>query len=124
MVEVTLEGGIVVLEMEDWDSVLAPRSRVEIAARAIRDVRKDSAVACLPQGLPAPGAPNARIVAVRTLAAGGKRVHWDVQNPENAIVIEIGGDQYDQLVVEVADPAAVISMIKSAIVGRPATGRA
>jgi len=35
----------------------------------------------------------------------------DVQHRENAIVVELADEHYNQLIIEVADPAAVVALL-------------
>ena len=41
----------------------------------------------------------------------GRHIFWDVSKPENAIAIDLVNEGYSQLIVEVADPAAAVSLI-------------
>lgn len=45
----------------------------------------------------------------------GKRVFWDVHNPENTIVIELRDERYNELIVEVGDPQATMELVKTAL---------
>ena len=47
----------------------------------------------------------------------GKRVFWDVHNPENTIVIELRDERFDALVIEVADPKATVELVEAALHG-------
>jgi hypothetical protein len=41
-------------------------------------------------------------------------VFWDVHHPDHAVVIALRHEHYDELVVEVEDPAAVIALLNHA----------
>ena len=45
----------------------------------------------------------------------GKRVFWDVHNPENTVVIELRDERYDELIVEVADPQLTVEQVRAAL---------
>jgi hypothetical protein len=42
-------------------------------------------------------------------------VLWDVHDPGKTIVIDLHDEQYNQLVVEVADPEAAVKLIQNAL---------
>ncbi len=50
-----------------------------------------------------------------TFYQDGKRVFWDVHNPEDTVVIELKDERYNQLIVEVADPNAAVELVKAAL---------
>jgi len=45
----------------------------------------------------------------------GKRVFWDVHNPEKTIVIDLHDERYSELVVEVDDPETAVKLIQNAL---------
>ena len=58
------------------------------------------------------------VLALGSFRRGGRRVFLDVRDPEKAVVIELTGEKYDRLVLEVDDPEAALAMISGA--GQPA----
>jgi len=53
-----------------------------------------------------PGTNITGVLTAGTFYQDGKRVFWDVHNPENTVVIALKGERYNDLIVEVADPKA------------------
>lgn len=45
---------------------------------------------------------------------------WDVRRPEHTIVVELKHERYQKLMVEVADPDAVVNMINGVLAGASA----
>jgi hypothetical protein len=45
-------------------------------------------------------------------------VFWDVHDPDRTIVIELIDERYDELIVEVESPAAVLGQLQEALRGR------
>ena len=43
----------------------------------------------------------------------GKRIFRDVSDPGKAVVVELEDEEYNQLVIEVEDPDAVIHLLTS-----------
>ena len=58
------------------------------------------------------------LLTVGTFYQHGKRVFWDVHDPENTIVFALKDERYDELIVEVADPNAAVELVKAALPGR------
>lgn len=44
----------------------------------------------------------------------GDRVFWDVSDPAKTVVIELDGDDFTRLIVEVDDPEATVEAIRAA----------
>ena len=51
----------------------------------------------------------------------GRREFWDVRDPDRAVTIDLVGERYQRLVVEVRDPAAVMDAVNAAVRAKPAT---
>jgi hypothetical protein len=64
-----------------------------------------------------PGTNIPGVLTAGTFFHDGKRVFWDVHNPENTVVIELRDERYNELIVEVADPNAAVKLVKAALPG-------
>jgi len=53
-----------------------------------------------------PGTNVPGVITAGTFYQDGKRVFWDVHNPEKTIIIDLHDERYNELVVEVDDPNA------------------
>jgi hypothetical protein len=53
-----------------------------------------------------------------TFYQDGKRVFWDVHNPEDMVVIELKDERYNELIVEVADPQGAVELVVKAALPR------
>lgn len=62
-----------------------------------------------------PGTNIPGVITAGTFYQDGKRVFWDVHRPENTIVIDLHDERFNELVVEVADPAAAVSLIQQSL---------
>lgn len=60
-----------------------------------------------------PGFAN-KLITAGTFYQHGKRIFWDVHDPEKTIVVELFDERYDELIVEVADPTAVVEQLQVA----------
>ena len=116
MVTITITDETLVLEVQGFDKLWALKSRLEIALDNIRAVYADSTrtVHWL-KTIRMPGTYLPGVITAGTFYQDGKRLFWDVRDPARAIVIELGDDRYDELIVEVADPEAAVDSIMAAL---------
>jgi len=62
-----------------------------------------------------PGTNLPGVITAGTFYQDGRRVFWDVHDPEKTVAIDLHDERYSQLIVEVADPDAAIKLIQSAL---------
>lgn len=116
MVDLTVKGDRLRLRVKGLDRLWAMRSRLDIPLASVRAARVDTTVARgLWKGVSAPGTHIPGLIIAGTFYQGDKRIFWDVHDPHRTVVIELVGQRYDQLIVEVHDPESVVKMIESAI---------
>lgn len=107
MVEISVAGDKAVFEVEGIDKLWSLRSRLEIPLAHIGSVRADPAVARgWWHGLRLLGTNVPGLLTAGTFHQHGNNVFWDVHDPERTIVISLDHEIYDQLIIEVSDPAA------------------
>jgi hypothetical protein len=116
VVEITIAGGVATLEVQGWDKLWALKSRLEIPLAHIRGVRADPQIARgWWHGIKAPGTNVPGVLTAGTFYQHGKRVFWDVHDPERTIVIELVDERYDELIIEVANPPSAVSLLEASI---------
>ena len=119
MVNIRIEGDVAVFEVAGWDKVWAFKSSLEIPSVHISDVYADPHPAMgWFQGLKIIGTGLPNIFKAGTFCQQGEFVFWDVRNPQNTIVVELVHEDFSKLVIEVAEPDAVINTIIKAIYTR------
>jgi hypothetical protein len=112
MVEVTKEGENVVFNVKGLHKLWAFKSQLQIPLGHIRSIRQDPQVLKgWWKGFRAPGTHIPGIIAAGTFFQQDKRIFWDVHHAENALIIELAHDDYDELIIEVENPAAVIELL-------------
>ena len=122
MVDVTLAGGTAVFEVEGLDKLWSLKSRLEIPLAHIKGVRLDPQVAHgWWHGVKAPGTNLPGVITAGTFYQHGKRVFWDVHDPDRTIVIELVDERYDELIVEVENPGSTVGLLQEALRRRGAT---
>ena len=116
MVELSIASGNLELHVRGMDKLWALKSSLEIPLRHIAGIRADPSVARgWWHGIRMPGTSVPGVLTAGTFYQHGKRVFWDVHNPENTVVIELHDERYDELIVEVADPQLAVEQVKAAL---------
>lgn len=116
MVEIRIEAEKAIFEVEGWDKLWSLRSRLEMPLSHIKDAHADPHPAMgWFQGLKLAGTDLPNIFRAGIFYQEGGLIFWDVRHPEKTIVVELEHERFDKLVVEVADPAAAVALIKNAL---------
>jgi hypothetical protein len=116
MVDLNISDGKLVLHVRGADKLWALKSSLEIPLAHVAEIRADSAIAHgWWHGLRMPGTNIPGVLTAGTFYHDGKRVFWDVHNPEDTVVIELKDERYNELIVEVADPKAAVALVKNAL---------
>jgi hypothetical protein len=116
MVDLSISNGNLVLHVRGTDKLWAFKSSLEIPLPHVTGIWSDPAIA---QGwwhgfrMPGTNLPGA--ITAGTFYQDGKRVFWDVHDPDKTVVIMLRDERYNELVVEVADPRAAIALIERAV---------
>jgi hypothetical protein len=100
---------------------LALRSRLEIPLAHFKGALTDPPPKMgWFQGLGVLGANIPNVFRVGTFYQDGGWVFWDVRDPGKAIVVELRDEQFQQLVIEVCDSTATVSLLNRSAGGRGA----
>lgn len=115
MVEISITGDQLHLEVKGLDKLWAFKSQLDIPLRHIRDVWHDPEGASdWWHGLKVAGTNIPGFVTAGTFyQQSGRTVFWDIHDPNKAIVIELHDDRFDELIVEVSDPPSAVEQIKA-----------
>ena len=116
MVELSISDGNLELHVQGADKLWALKSSLAIPLLHIAGIRADPSVAHgWWHGIRLPGTNIPGVLTAGTFYQHGKRVFWDVHNPENTVIIELRDERYDELIVEVADPQLTVELIRAAL---------
>jgi hypothetical protein len=116
MVDLSVADGKLVLHVRGADKLWALKSSLEIPLEHIAAIRVDPAIAhSWWHGIKMFGTNIPGVLTAGTFYLDGKRVFWDVHNPDNTVVIELRDERYIELIVEVADPSAAVELVNAAL---------
>ena len=116
MVDLSISDGSLLLNVRGADKLWALKSSLEIPLQHVAGIRADPSIAKgWWHGWRLPGTSIPGVITAGTFYQDGKRVFWDVHNPDNTVVIELRDERYNQLIVEVEDPNAAVALMQSVL---------
>jgi len=116
MVDLSVADGRLILHVRGADKLWAFKSSLEIPLQHVAGIRVDSTIAHgWWHGIRMPGTNIPGVLTAGTFYQDGKRVFWDVHNPDNTIVIELRDERYSELIVEVEDSNFAVELVKAAL---------
>jgi len=116
MVEVSLQGDLIRLEVEGWDKLWAFKSQLEFPLAHVRSVRHDPEPARgWWHGFRLPGTNLPGVLTAGTFYQHEGAVFYDVHDPEQTVVFELDHEHYRRLVVEVKDPSGTVALVNTAL---------
>ena len=120
MVRIDIAGAALEIQVQGVHKLWALKSSLQVPLSDVREVRHDPERArrLLP-GLRMPGTHVPYVYTAGTYYQADFRPDfWTVRDPDRAIVIQCReGAAYDEIIVEVEDPAATVTMIRGALEG-------
>ena len=87
---------------------------VDVPLTSIRDIGV-SKVRDVPRGLRVPGTYLPRILTAGTFRKRGEKSYWLVARGREVLVIELEGEHYDRLVLDVQDPHMAAAALKAEV---------
>jgi len=124
MVTITIDGGDLDIQVNGIHKLWALKSSLRVPLSDVRDARHDPERARrIMPGLRLPGTHVPSVYTAGTYYQADFRPDfWTVRNPDRAVVIQCReGAAYDEIIVEVEDPAATVELIRSVIGGPRST---
>jgi hypothetical protein len=116
MIQPEIIDDVLHLEVEGMDKVWALKSRLSIPLSHIIGIRTDiEIVKKWWHGFKLPGSNIPGILTAGTFYQDGKCVFWDIHHPEQAVIISLDHESYDELVIEVENPEAFVTEIQKVI---------
>ena len=114
MVDVSLQGNDVHFRVRGLHKLWAFKSQLQIPRSHIAGARQDAQVLKgWWKGWRMPGTHIPGLLAAGTFLYADRRIFWDVHDASRAVIIDLVHDEYDQLIIEVEDAAAVVALLNS-----------
>ncbi|KAA9339284.1 hypothetical protein F0P96_01265 [Hymenobacter busanensis] len=114
MVRITREGDTFLFDVQGLHKLWALKSYLRVPAAHVTSARQDpAALGGWWKGWRMPGTSIPGVFTAGTYLLDGRRIFWDVLRKRNAIVVELVREEYDQLIIEVEDPAAAIALLRT-----------
>jgi hypothetical protein len=116
MVEVHIGDDTVSFEVKGWHKLWAFKRCIDVPIKHIRSVRHEPKLT-FHRDIRMPGTYVPSLIKAGTYYQIGTREKsfWDVSSGKNNIVVELDGDPYHRIVVDVADYQDAINKITAAI---------
>jgi hypothetical protein len=115
MVTVSVQSDRAIFEVEGIHQLWALRSRLEIPLTHITGAEIDpDQVGRWWHGWKIAGTDVPGLFAAGTFYYHGELVFWDVHDPANTVIVSLDHERYKKLIIEVDDPAAVVSVLRRA----------
>ncbi len=119
MTTIEVTDSMLIVHVEGFDKILALKSQLQVPLSHVIDAEIDPNIGeefrRLFVGIKAPGTGLAGVVRAGTWYTSEGKVFWDIHHPENAITIHLADDDYNKLLIEVANPAEAVAAIREAI---------
>lgn len=116
MVEITVEGGNLIIDVLGSHKLFAMKSQLTVPLEHVESVRHDPDHADrFWHGVKFIGSDIPGVFAAGTFWSTDGWRFWDVRHPENAIVIDLKDDKLAEIIVEVEEPFETVRMIERAI---------
>jgi hypothetical protein len=115
MTQIEIADGRLKVEILGWDKLWSLKSRLEFSLDHVVGARRwEKAKDGGRRGLRAPGTHLPGVIVAGTYHLKGEHTFYDVHDFGQAIVIELRDEWYARLVVEVAEPDAMLRVVANA----------
>ncbi len=119
MAAISIEAGVLTARFRGLHMFWTLRRRLDVPLEHVVDARMDPALAASSPGWRLLGAEFPGVVVAGRFINDGERAFWDLRHPNNAVVIELRGEGYKRLVLEVREPEKVVDAIHRALRALP-----
>lgn len=108
------------VQLRGLSRVWAMRSRLEVPLTNVRGATFDPDVVREPKGVRSPGLHVPGVAAVGTFHHDGEKTLWETYRGTRTVVIQLAGEPYDRIVVEVPNPRETVELVNRSLPRRPA----
>lgn len=118
MAEISIENDALIVSIKGVHKLYTFKNRIEVPMRNVRGATVDPGIAKDWKGIRAPGTHIPGLVIGGSFFSDGERTFWDVTDESLAVVIALGNEEYDRLVIGVDEPRKAVETINAAVAAR------
>jgi hypothetical protein len=111
MITITKQGDNFIFNVNGMHKLWAFKSQQTIPQEHVLNAHQDLESIKGWHGWRAPGTYIPTIITAGTFYKDGNKIFWDVANKDNCIIVELKDEDYKQLIIEVENTAASISLL-------------
>lgn len=111
MITISRQENNFIFEVNGMHKLWALKSQLTIPAEHILNAHQDSESIKGWRGWKLPGTFIPSIITAGTFYKDGKKIFWDASNIEKCIIVDLKDEDYNQLIIEVENPASSIAIL-------------
>jgi hypothetical protein len=115
MAQLDVEGDLLVVRLGIIDAMLSMRSTMRFPLTSVKNVYVDPVAGEEPKGFKAPGTAIPGSLTKGTFHFDGVKTFWNIWRGTLVVVVELSNEKFDRLVIEQANPEAIVGKILSAL---------
>jgi hypothetical protein len=117
MAQLDVEGDLLVVRLGIIDAMLSMRSTMRFPLTSVKNVYVDPVAGEEPKGFKAPGTAIPGTLTKGTFHFDGVKTFWNIWRGTLVVVVELSNEKFDRLVIEQANPEAIVGKITNALEG-------
>jgi hypothetical protein len=115
MAQLDVEGDLLVVRLGIIDAMLSMRSTMRFPLTSVKNVYVDPVAGEEPKGFKAPGTAIPGTLTKGTFHFDGVKTFWNIWRGTLVVVVELSNEKFDRLVIEQANPEAIVQKITEAL---------
>jgi hypothetical protein len=114
MAQLDVDGDTLVVRLGIIDAMLSMRSTMRFPLTSVKNVYVDPVAGEEPKGFKAPGTAIPGTLTKGTFHFDGVKTFWNIWRGTLVVVVELNNQKFDRLVIEQANPEAIVEKITQA----------
>ena len=115
MAQLDVDGDLLIVRLGIIDAMLSMRSTMRFPLTSVKNVYVDPVAGEEPKGFKAPGTAIPGTLTKGTFHFDGVKTFWNIWRGTLVVVVELSNEKFDRLVIEQANPEAIVQKITEAL---------